>query len=261
MVGRSIGRIRRDRRRLVFALGGDTGKETADDFPAGFSDKAPAFSPDGRTLVFVRWHDDRRIFTCSALGWTTSRKESSEYPPQPRSRLSWRGLDARWKRDRVLSRCSYWQWRPLANGGVGFHEAAEACHCVGATLRAWQFPARATACRIRCPIQTSIWRVDLRGPNQTPTAPVPLIQSTRNQGFPTYSPDGKRVAFNSDASGHEEIWVCNSDGSNATQLTSVRIWAEMVSGRPEYCLSLGGRRQDGYLRRKCEWRLSSGSGD
>ena len=67
----------------------------------------------------------------------------------------------------------------------------------------------------------SIWRVDLSGPARSPGTPFQLIPSTRNDVNPAYSPDGKKIAFNSDRSGHSEIWVCNSDGSNAVQLTSI----------------------------------------
>ena len=66
----------------------------------------------------------------------------------------------------------------------------------------------------------NIWRVDLRGPGRTPGAPFKLIPSTRGEGHPDYSPDGKRIVFDSGRSGHPEIWVCNSDGSNSVQLTS-----------------------------------------
>lgn len=37
--------------------------------------------------------------------------------------------------------------------------------------------------------------------------------------MPEYSPDGKRVLFNSTRSGHAEIWICDSDGANPRQLT------------------------------------------
>jgi len=47
-----------------------------------------------------------------------------------------------------------------------------------------------------------------------------FISSTRNDLSPQFSPDGKRIAFVSDRSGHLEIWVCNSDGSSPVQLTS-----------------------------------------
>ncbi len=36
---------------------------------------------------------------------------------------------------------------------------------------------------------------------------------------PTWSPDGSRIAFVSDRSGHDDIWVMNSDGSDPVNLT------------------------------------------
>jgi Tol biopolymer transport system component len=65
-----------------------------------------------------------------------------------------------------------------------------------------------------------IWRVDLSDPGRKPRTPFKLIPSTRNDLLPAYSPDGRRIAFTSDRSGSIEIWVCDSDGSNAVPLTS-----------------------------------------
>jgi Tol biopolymer transport system component len=48
------------------------------------------------------------------------------------------------------------------------------------------------------------------------------ILSTAIETSPRYSPDGKRVAFVSNRSGSDEIWVCNSDGENPVRLTSFR---------------------------------------
>jgi dipeptidyl aminopeptidase/acylaminoacyl peptidase len=59
---------------------------------------------------------------------------------------------------------------------------------------------------------------------------VKLIASTREEEDPKYSPDGSRIVFDSMRSGHNEIWVCNADGSNPVQLT----WLESVSGSPRW---------------------------
>jgi Tol biopolymer transport system component len=48
-----------------------------------------------------------------------------------------------------------------------------------------------------------------------------FMSSTRSDYLPQFSPDGSRVAFVSTRSGHPEIWVCKTDGSNAVQLTSL----------------------------------------
>jgi Tol biopolymer transport system component len=66
----------------------------------------------------------------------------------------------------------------------------------------------------------NIWRIDLKGPGQKPGLPFQLIASTQVEQYPAYSPDGRRIAFMSERSGTQEIWVCDSDGSKAAQLTS-----------------------------------------
>jgi len=47
-----------------------------------------------------------------------------------------------------------------------------------------------------------------------------LIASSRRDLATRISPDGRRIAFTSDRSGHPEIWLCDSNGANALQLTS-----------------------------------------
>jgi len=63
------------------------------------------------------------------------------------------------------------------------------------------------------------------------SSPVKLIASTAYDAAPDYAPDGLRIAFSSDRSGSYEIWVCNRDGSNATQVTKL---AAMVTGSPRW---------------------------
>ena len=73
------------------------------------------------------------------------------------------------------------------------------------------------------------WRAEVSGGTK-PLAAVKLIASTRQEYNAQYSPDGSRVAFSSDRSGNSEIWVCNGDGSNPVQLTSL----ESSSGTPRW---------------------------
>jgi Tol biopolymer transport system component len=47
---------------------------------------------------------------------------------------------------------------------------------------------------------------------------------------PQYSPDGKRIVFESTRSGFYEIWVCDSEGTNTIQLTTL----ERVTGTPRW---------------------------
>jgi Tol biopolymer transport system component/DNA-binding winged helix-turn-helix (wHTH) protein len=68
----------------------------------------------------------------------------------------------------------------------------------------------------RIPADTNIWRLDLSSPTTQPTL---LIASTRLDFCPRYSPDGSRIAFNSNRSGTSEIWVSGADGASPAQLT------------------------------------------
>ena len=67
---------------------------------------------------------------------------------------------------------------------------------------------------------TNIWRLLLSGPGVATGLPAPFIASTRLDVAPQYSPDGKRIAFESDRSGVQGIWVSDADGSNAVELFS-----------------------------------------
>jgi Tol biopolymer transport system component len=78
------------------------------------------------------------------------------------------------------------------------------------------------------PDGTDIWRLPIAEKNVS--EPVRFIASTRAEWTPQYSPDGKRITFESDRSGSDEIWVCDEDGSNLVQLTSMD-WGRAGSPR------------------------------
>jgi Tol biopolymer transport system component len=69
-------------------------------------------------------------------------------------------------------------------------------------------------------LDSNIWRVEFPAANTKSSLPVPFISSTRTDHSPQFSPDRKKIAFGSDRSGSEEIWVCDSDGSNQMKLTA-----------------------------------------
>jgi Tol biopolymer transport system component len=78
----------------------------------------------------------------------------------------------------------------------------------------------------------NIWRMCLGGRCKGESAS--LIASTRTEDAGRYSPDGKRIAFESNRSGSEQIWVCNDDGSQPFQLTSFpKGWAGSPRWSPD----------------------------
>jgi Tol biopolymer transport system component len=66
----------------------------------------------------------------------------------------------------------------------------------------------------------NIWRLDLL---TSPPRVQELVVSSREQKAPSISPDGSKIAFDSNRTGSNEVWVCDSDGSNPVQLTSFGI--------------------------------------
>ena len=76
----------------------------------------------------------------------------------------------------------------------------------------------------------NIWRAALSDAGHA-DRPRPFIASTRVEGNPQYSPDGKRIVFVSDRGGSPEIWVCDQDGANAMQLTSM---GAAITGSPRW---------------------------
>jgi Tol biopolymer transport system component len=69
-----------------------------------------------------------------------------------------------------------------------------------------------------------IWRVELGGPYKKfriKGKAERFLSSTRTDTNPQYSPDGKRIAFESSRSGRSEIWIADADGSHEFQLSFV----------------------------------------
>jgi len=99
-----------------------------------------------------------------------------------------------------------------------------------------------------------IWRIGLGGKSQISERPFPTNLVQQN---PQYSPDGKRIAFESTRSGSPEVWVCNTDGTEPLKLSSFGgaltgtprwspdgkriVFDSRASGQPElYMVSSGG---------------------
>jgi len=78
-------------------------------------------------------------------------------------------------------------------------------------------------------LDVNIWRIPITG--RRAGEPKNFISSTRVDHHAQYSPDGKRIAFESDRSGNPEIWVCNADGSSPVQITSFR---NAAAGSPRW---------------------------
>lgn len=67
-----------------------------------------------------------------------------------------------------------------------------------------------------------LWQVELSDTSKSKGLTRKLAPSNRNQQSARFSPDGRRIVFDSDRSGDPEIWLAENDGSNPVQLTNLK---------------------------------------
>jgi len=200
----------------------ETGENRRLTSPPGNSmgDSCPAFSPEDRILSFFRW----------ASWWNSDLyllDLSQDYKPvaEPR-RLTfgnWRAASPAWTTDgrslvfaalsggssSLFRRAASGTSKPQRLGAIGEDGAYPAISRHGNRLAYARFF-----------IDYNIWRGEITTAGGKAKPPEKVISSTRNEYFPEFSPDGKKISFISERSGSQEIWVCDADGSNAVQLTS-----------------------------------------
>jgi Tol biopolymer transport system component/DNA-binding winged helix-turn-helix (wHTH) protein len=66
----------------------------------------------------------------------------------------------------------------------------------------------------------NLWQVMLETPTRSMGSPVKVIASSRTHSRPAFSPDGRRLVFESTRSGTQEVWIGDADGSNPLALTA-----------------------------------------
>jgi len=202
-------------------LSTETGETRALTSPPAKSspDSSPAVSPDGRTVAFSR----SPAYTVSDI-YLLELGEDLKAKGEPRRLTSLKGSssDPTWTpngREIIFSSgvlgsgSSLWK---VPASGAGEPEQL-------------QFSGREATCPTisrsgdrlayqQVVLDPNIWRLSLSGPGVAAAPPTRFIASTRYEGSAQYSPDGKRIAFESTRSGVYSIWVSDADGSNAADL-------------------------------------------
>ena len=189
--------------------------------PPGYAtDITPAFSPDGRTLAFIRGPD--REFDLYILPLDRNWSASGE----PRRLTHWNRvtMNPAWTADgrEIIVASGEFEhsrlWRVPVSGSGEASVIAPAGDF--ATLPAVARDSRLAFTRARSNV--SIWTLDLSTTPNPGTGRRPWPASSNlNDHSPRFSPDGRRVAFVSTRSGTHQVWIANADGSAAFQLTSV----------------------------------------
>jgi len=179
------------------------------------NDCEPVFSPDGSRIAFVRGRFGGflgDLFVLPLSGAAPKQLTSGNSSGTPTWTEDGREIVFSSQRGGVPS-----LWRISASGGTpqpvaGVGEMAfnPSVSRKGHEL-AYQHVIRSD----------SILRINLKDERYSLGAPVSVFTSRGFIRRPNFSPDGKRVVFESDRLGYSDIWYCDSDGSNCAQLTSL----------------------------------------
>ena len=207
----------------VFLLSVDSGQRrrlTRPPEDKGIGDIMPAFSPDGRTLVFSRYGSGLR----SDL-YLLDLDEDLNPRGEPRRRTFMEqiigGQFTSDGRDIVFSAASMSDSSGLWRVPVSGTPSPE--RLPFGEVGIWpQLSRQGNRLAYTVPnLNMNIYRLNLPVADGVTGTAVKLISSSRWDLQPRYSPDGNRIAFVSRRSGASEIWTCDSDGSNPVQLTSL----------------------------------------
>jgi Tol biopolymer transport system component/DNA-binding winged helix-turn-helix (wHTH) protein len=189
-------------------------------------DIEPAFSPDGSTVAFVRSNAGGMVSELYVV--PTSGGEAKRLTFDQRTIWS---LPA-WTPDgnEILFTSSRSGspslWRISAAGGTPQPVAGSSVNgqCPTLSLKGNQLAYQQMV------HQTDIWRFTPTDMKVQQSKPALVIGAKGWNVRPQYSPDGKKIAFQSSQSGYHEIWICDSDGSNCGSLTSLKG----IAGAPRW---------------------------
>ena len=212
----------------IFLISPETFEQRQLTFAPGnsFGDLGPQFSPDGKSLAFIRgnnlWGMDIYVVAVAS-----GEPQRLTFGGQHIEGLTW---TADGRRIVYSSNRGGMQklWSVLASGGtpelLAVGETGASSPSISHQLNRLAFAKKVA--------DTNIYRISLDRSASRSSASR-FASSTQLDWNPGFSPNGKRIAFESERSGQHEIWLCNSDGSDLIQLTSLATYSGSPSWSPD----------------------------
>ena len=185
----------------------------------GADDWGPAFSPDGKSLMFVRAHQigaPEEILIVPTSGGDASRLLSEPGQVAGPPRWSFDGKSVIYSSSRTGHPALWRATLDAPDSAVQIREAGSPAWDPAVSRRGYRFAYE------RLLRSLSIWQMSLADSGERHPYLIVSFTSDTDQGpGPQFSPDGQRLAYMSDRNGTMEIWISNRDGSNPFQLTAV----------------------------------------
>jgi Tol biopolymer transport system component/DNA-binding winged helix-turn-helix (wHTH) protein len=177
-------------------------------------DTRPQFSPDGKFIAFTRGTSSIRNIFIRSLANNSNVNTAVELTNEQAyiTSFSWLNNSSQLVYDsNVLGDRNLW----LID--IDTHQK----HLLGA--RDAKYPSlnhnntRLAFQEVR--YNANIWQLDITGNNQEPEQ---IIESIKYNNFPSYSPDGKRIAFVSNRKGKAAIWLYSLESKKQIQLLAIK---------------------------------------
>ncbi len=211
----------------LFSVAVKTGERNQLTTPPGVQrDTCPHFSPDGRSIAFVRYvsHGISEVHIMAADG--------SDQKQLTADRRTIRGIDwANHGQQIIFSslRQGGFQLRVIdRKGGESDQVPVSTTSAVDPSISSQGRWLAFTELEENW----NIWRVSVSPAGMG--KPELLLSSTGKNHSPSYSPDGKHIAFVSDRSGSPEIWVADQDGGNQKKITDFKgPWLGSIRWSPD----------------------------
>lgn len=186
--------------------------------PAGWIDRSPSYSPNGAHLAFIRSAVagvSNDIYEMAASGGEAKRLTFDHRPMS--GSLAWTGDS----REIVFASARSAQmglWEVAPEGSIPRPLAGPVGEAGWPTI-----PSKNdhTLVYEQGVGKWDVWRLDLKDARHLRRLPFALVSEKGDKMRPQLSPDGRKVAFESDRLGFWDIWTCDVDGSRCDQITSL----------------------------------------